>query len=390
MLLSFGLVASLAPLMTVAASLDKISAEWGLSASQSGWLGGIFFAGYAAAVPILARATDHIDGRRLYFGCSLLGAAASFVFAVGADGPATALLLRFLGGIAVAGVHMPGLNLLMERVEPSRQARASAVYTSCYAAGNAGSFLLGGLVDAAFGWRASFAVAGIGPLIALGALAWLPSPLPRAQIKSGPSAAGSLYNRDLIAYVVAFAGNTWEVFAVRVWFVAYLSWTLRLPGNHIATPPLGVISAAAAFLGVPVSIVMATAAERWGRRRIIPAICAVSVIVCLALAYTAGGPSWVVLGLMVAVQITSFADVGALGSGVVAAADPQRRGAALALYAFVGFLTGFLGPVIFGVALEGFGGMLSARGWQAAFLATALGSVIAAVAVRLTRHAPAT
>jgi hypothetical protein len=41
-----------------------------------------------------------------------------------------------------------------------------------------------------------------------------------------------LQNRSLIAYVAAFAGNTWEVFAVRVWFVAYLAWVLSLPGNR--------------------------------------------------------------------------------------------------------------------------------------------------------------
>ena len=61
----------------------------------------------------------------------------------------------------------------------------------------------------------------------------------------------------MIYYVAAFAGNTWEVFAVRVWFVAYLAWLLRLPGNHIPLPPLGLVSGLASLAGVPVSMVMA-------------------------------------------------------------------------------------------------------------------------------------
>ena len=36
-----------------------------------------------------------------------------------------------------------------------------------------------------------------------------------------------------MAYVLAFAGNIWEVSAVRAWFVAYLAWTLSLPGNDL-------------------------------------------------------------------------------------------------------------------------------------------------------------
>jgi len=39
-----------------------------LNASESGWIGGIYFAGNATAVPFLASATDRMDGRWLYVG----------------------------------------------------------------------------------------------------------------------------------------------------------------------------------------------------------------------------------------------------------------------------------------------------------------------------------
>ena len=74
-LLSFGLVANLATQMTFAATLHEIATEWALDASQSGWIGGIYFAGYAIAVPFLASATDRTDGRWLYAGGAVLGAA---------------------------------------------------------------------------------------------------------------------------------------------------------------------------------------------------------------------------------------------------------------------------------------------------------------------------
>src|ERR1700693_5754488 len=128
-LLSIGLVANLATLMTFAATLPEIAADWSLTASESGWIGGIYFAGYAVAVPFLASATDRMDGRWLYIGSALLGAVASFAFAAFAHEFVLALVLRFLGGIGLAGVHMPGLNLLMDRTDRPFQGRAAGIYT---------------------------------------------------------------------------------------------------------------------------------------------------------------------------------------------------------------------------------------------------------------------
>jgi MFS family permease len=381
-LLSFGLVANLATQMTFAATLHEIAVDWSLNASESGWIGGIYFAGYAIAVPFLASATDRMDGRRLYVASACLGAIASFAFAAFAHGFVVALILRFLGGIGLAGVHMPGLNILMDRVERSYQGRAAGIYTSSYAAGSAGSFLIAGVVDAAFGWRATFIAAGIGPLLSICVIALLP--IRSIQKNSGrprPPFRALLRNRSLLAYVVGFAGNTWEVFAVRVWFVAYLSWTLSLPGNHIWLPVLGLVAGAASLLGVPASVVMAEVASRRGRRRVIITICLISVGTCLALSATVGASIWLVLPLLVLVQITSFADVGALAGGAVAAADPAQRGAALALYALSGFTTGFLGPVAVGTVLDWFGGAASVSGWRAGYLVIAIGSAVAAWAV---------
>ena len=323
-----------------------------------------------------------MDARWLYIGSALLGAAASFAVAVFAHGFVLAMILRFLGGIGLAGVHMPGLNLLMDRIDRSVQGRAAGIYTSSYAAGSAGSFLIAGLVDAAFGWRATFVAAGIGPLLSICALGLLPVPSTRRVFgRQLPPFRALLRNRALIGYVAAFAGNTWEVFAVRIWFVAYLAWVLRLPGNHISLPPLGVVSGVASLAGVPVSMVMAEIAARRGRRSVVIGICLISVATCLALSATAGGSIWIVLPLLVLVQITSFADVGALAGGAVAAADPAQRGAALALYALAGFTTGFLGPVAVGNVLDWFGGAASPSGWVAGYLVIALGSAAAAGAV---------
>lgn len=380
--LTFGLLANLVPLATFAAVLPEITSDWSLSASEAGWIGGIYFAGYAASVPILVSATDRFDGRWVFVGCSLLSGVASFTFAGLADGFWVALGLRFLSGVALGGVHMPGLKLLADRIAGRAQARGSAMYSASYSLGAAGSFLLAGVVDAAFGWRATFTASGIAPLLAIVAITLLP---PASQ---PPPARAIIFDfqpvlrdRALMAYVLAFAGNIWEVSAVRAWFVAYLAWTLSLPGNDLHLPALAVISGLASLVGFPVSIGIAEAALRHGKQ-VIVATCLASVVVCLALAATAGGSILVILPLLVLVQITSIADAGALASGAVAVSDPARRGTALAAFAFIGYTAAFVGPVAVGVALDQFGGAGSAAGWAAAFAVMALGSTAAACAMR--------
>jgi MFS family permease len=386
-LLSFCLVANLVALMTFPAVLPEVSADWQLSASEAGWIGGIYFAGYAVTVLFLVGATDRFDGRWIVAGSSLLGAGASFAFAGLADGFWPALAARFLGGIALAGVHMPGLVLLTQRVRGPKQARSVSIYTSSYALGSAGSFLVAGIVDAVFGWRAIFLAAGIGPLLAIAAVGCL-SPASAQRMPAGPilDFRSVLANRAFMAYVLGFAGNTWEVFGIRVWFVACLSWTLHLPGNELDLPSLSVISGLASLAGVPASIVVAELATKWNRSRVIIATCAVSVAVCVALAATAGGPIAIVLTLLILLQVTSFADVSALGVGAVMMSDPERRGAALAVYALAGFTTGFLGPAAVGLSLDWFGGIDSHIGWTAAFLTMSVGSTAAAAAIWMSRH----
>src|SRR5262249_41891751 len=69
-LLSFALMANLMPLATFAAMMPAIDRSWGLNASEAGWIGGIYFAGYAVSVPMLAGATDRLDARWIFVGSS--------------------------------------------------------------------------------------------------------------------------------------------------------------------------------------------------------------------------------------------------------------------------------------------------------------------------------
>ena len=81
-----------------------------------------------------------------------------------------------------------------------------------------------------------------------------------------------------------------------------------------------------------------------------------SALAGIALASAAPLHWAVVLALLTVVFDAGDGGLGTLTAGLVAAAPPELRGAAMGLYSLVGFAGGMLGPVVFGAALDAAGG----------------------------------
>jgi hypothetical protein len=93
-----------------------------------------------------------------------------------------------------------------------------------------------------------------------------------------------------------------------------------------------------------------------------------------------------VLGLLILQGATSYGDAGAINGGVVAAAAPEIRAAALALFGLTGFTSGFLGSLAVGLALKFAGGVTEPSAWFWGFGVMALGSVVAAISMAGDRN----
>ena len=151
---------------TYPALLPVLRSGWGLSNAAAGLVGGILFFGYVGSVPVLTSLTDRIDARRIYLGSCLLAAGGSAAFALFADGFIGAMIAQALFGVGFAGIYMPGLKAMSDRIDEGLQSRATALYTSLSGFGLAGSYFLAGFVSAHASWRLAFAFATLGPLFA--------------------------------------------------------------------------------------------------------------------------------------------------------------------------------------------------------------------------------
>ena len=150
------------------ALLPTFQAEWKLSNTAAGWISAGYYAGYMLSVPVLTGITDRIDARKIMGWGAFLGALTAIGYAVVAEGFWSALSLRFLSGVSLAGIYMPGLKVVSDHTEGTLQSRFVSFYTASFSIGASLSYLLAGEINALFGWRWAFAASSIGTAIALG------------------------------------------------------------------------------------------------------------------------------------------------------------------------------------------------------------------------------
>jgi MFS family permease len=377
--LCLALVLNMAGTMTFPALIPTFIAEWSLTNSEAGWIGGVAFAGYVAVVPFVMGLTDRIDARRVLVAGTLVCALSAVGFAF-AGGFWSAVLYRALGGIGHAATYMPGLKALTDRVEGPSRGRYQSFYTASYSIGSSLSLLQAGLVAGWFGWPAAFVTAGLLSFLALPLLL-----LPVRRHDPPPAEGGRrpglldlrpvLAQREAMAYVLAYACHCFELFGFRTWLVAFLTFAAAHNAAGLGEAGITLIATVVITLGLPSSILGNELATRLDRRRTLIVYMSASALCALVLALSTGALLWPLVLLVAVYAVLVMADSASLTVGAVAAARPDRRGATIAVHSFLGSLSALMSPLAVGLALDLGGGIDRPAAWSTAFLV--LGGVVA-------------
>ncbi|TCC29854.1 MFS transporter [Kribbella sindirgiensis] len=332
-LATFALLYSTQPL------LPQLVDAFHVSPSQSAF--SVSFATFGLGLALLiAGPASEVLGRTNLMRWSV---AATSVFALlSAFAPTWHLLLalRGLQGIAMAGLPAVAMAYLREEVHQDSHARASGLYIAGTAVGGmAGRLIAGGLSDLG-GWR--FATAGIAAVgVLCAAVVWLLLPASR---NFHPSAARphDLFRvlRDpalLALYGIAAT-------AVGAFVAVYNGAVFRLSGSpyELSAGAAGLVFCVY-LLGSAGSATAGTLADRYGRRKVVPIGC---LITLAGVAITLAAPlPLIVLGL--AVMTAGFFAVHGVASGWVPArahASGVGTGQASSMYLF----SFYLGSSVFG------------------------------------------
>ena len=363
-------ILGLAGFSLVPALLPQFIATWSLSNIQAGWFAGIMSGGYMIGVLPLVALTDRAPARTIFLISSALSALSSIGIAL-SNSLLPALLWRAVGGVALAGMYMPGLRALTDGMSGATRARAAAWYTSSFALGSSLSFLLG-QAGLRWDWHYAFLVSGaLGAVAVL--LAW--AVLPRRNTASFAGTANAmpsfrrvLGHRDVLALVVGYTATIWGTAGLRQWIVVFLAFCAADQGGSAGQDwSMLTVGALVGILGVPASLCGNELSLRLGLRATAMGVFLVSALVNALFGFSAALPYGVVVVLAVAAGFIVQGNFSNLTSGLLAVAEPSLLGATVAVYSCIGFAGGFVGTLLFGITLDFFGGTSQLAAWVLAF-----------------------
>jgi predicted MFS family arabinose efflux permease len=236
----------------VAAVIEPIKHSLGLTDTQLGIIGTGFIIVYALTSPIFGTLGD----RRARPPLIALGVAI-WSLATGLAGFArgfwTLFIARSTVGVGEAAYGTIAPAILSDLFPIERRGRVFAVFFSAIPIGSAMGYVLGGLADHHFGWRAAFWLAGF-PGLLLSLLVLSVKDPPRGQQDAHtPRVSGNAYrdllrNRPYVLAVLGYAAYTFALGGLGFWMPAFLE-RARGMSRSDATVTFGVMVMVTGFVG---------------------------------------------------------------------------------------------------------------------------------------------
>jgi MFS family permease len=378
----------------VSALFESLKAsELRLSDAQLGSLMSAFLIVYTFAAPVFGALGDRRGRPRLIaFGVflwslatALSGLAGSFLALVAARGSV---------GIGEAAYGTIAPSLLSDYYPAARRGRVMAIFFCAIPVGSALGYVLGGLVDQHFGWRAAFFVAG-GPGLLLAALCLLlrdplrgsqdvaagattapgapaaPSVTTAPRGATGPGAAttprgpsapdepptpgaptapglldpslgpatrrtyrGLLGNRPYVLTILGYAAYTFAVGGLAAWMPAFLERVRGMPRAE-ATVSFGAIIVITGFTGTFIGGWVGDWCAKYSKAAFLW-LCSVSALVAAPFvwaALTTVSPARYLVYMVIA-QLLIFLSTGPVNAAIVNSVKPLERASAVAFGIF--------------------------------------------------------
>ncbi len=214
----------------LAAVLPRVIAELHLSDFEGGAMATVFLIGYFVTSPFFGALGDRGNRKVLI----ALGVALWSLATVGSGLATSALMLfaaRALVGVGEASYATLAPTIIDDLAPPARRGRWLAVFYLATPVGSALGYLLGGAIEHAYGWRATFLVAGV-PGVLLAVLCLFIQEPQRTGPRPPPvlRSLRELWARPLyVRCVMGYCASTFAVGGFAFWAPTYLFRAYALP-----------------------------------------------------------------------------------------------------------------------------------------------------------------
>ncbi|MDQ1708006.1 MAG: hypothetical protein QOJ88_1217, partial [Pyrinomonadaceae bacterium] len=366
---------------SAAAVVPQLRHEWQLTEASAGWLTIAVQLGFVAGTLLSAflNLPDVLSVRYLFAVSAVAGAVTNAVFGLYAHEAQTAIVLRFLTGMFLAGVYPPGMKIMATWFQRSR-GMALGVLVGALTLGKASPYLLNGLGSS--NWRHNILfvslLALVGGLIVLLFVSDGPHALPAARF-DWRQALAVFRNRGVRLASLGYFGHMWELYAMWVWIPVMIRASLAVSRQ----PP--VMAEVASFLvigcGALGCVVAGLLADRLGRTVVTSWAMAISGSCCLLIGFLFGGNPLLLLLVAAIWGASVVADSAQFSACITELGDPRYVGTALTMQTCLGFL-------LTTISIELLPLFVKAIGWQYAFTILAPGPLLGVLAMLRLRRLP--
>ncbi|ADU28851.1 MFS transporter [Evansella cellulosilytica] len=376
LLLSVAMVWTMTTWFSMTAVLPELTELWSLTSTQGSLVTIMVQAGFVVGSLLSAflNLPDRLDLSRMFFGAALVAGFATIATALFSSSYASALIFRFLTGVALAGVYGPGLKLMATWFKV-RRGMALGFVVGALTLGSASPHLFRGFSVGS--WEIVLMVSGLASILA-GLLVVFtvnngPYPLPKAPFD--PAAIPRALRHTPVRLAnYGYFGHMWELYAMWAWFGLFLLNSLQTSG--VENPSslasfLTFIVIAAGFFGAWFGGMIA---DKFGRERLTLWSLATSGSIALLIGFFYGKSIWIIVILGIIWGISIIADSAQFSALITEHADQRFVGSVLTFQLAVGFaitmIVILLVPVLEAIV-----------GWQYAFLLLVPGPVLGFLAM---------
>jgi MFS family permease len=379
-LLAFVVLLAMSVWFSASAIVPQLAQEWGLQAATLGWLTMSVQLGFVAGALLSAilNLADRYPAPWVVGVSSFMAAFATAAIAVWSDSVASVVVLRFLTGVALAGVYPPAMKI-MSSWSRKRRGFNIGLLVGALAVGSGVPHLIGAF-SASIPWREL--------MIWTAVLAALAGAVAMSAVRTGPfTVRGTAFHwkhalqgfqrRGARIANVGYFGHMWEIYAVWAWAPIVLLSSWEAQGWPVSGARLSAFGMFAA--GGLACILAGRVADVRGRLSVTNVSLAVSGGCCLIVGFTYGHPG--VLTVMCLVWgFFVVADSAQFSAMVSEHTDPEWLGTALQVQTSIGFLITVLSLQIVPV-------MIDLVGYRWAFQVLAIGPFLALIYTMVTTKA---
>ncbi len=362
----------------IAPALER---DWHLTSAGAAWLVIMVQIGFVvgSAGAALLNLPDRIEPRLLIAGSALAAGAANLGL-LAATGLALALPVRFLVGVALAGVYAPAVRLVATHHERARGV-ATGVVVGALTLGSGSPHLVRGLGNVP--WQATIAMTSAMAVLAAASV-WTvrngPAAVPAPPLDVTAAARALARCRPLRLATLGYLGHMWELYALWSWLAVFFA------AAREAHRPGMAETGTVAFLAIGVAgllgaVAAGRLADRLGRTAITSAAMLLSAACCLASPLAFGTPLPVLVTVLLLWGASVIADSAQFSAAVTELAEPRFAGSVLALQLALGFTL-----TIASIRLVPLTAALV--GWRYALLPLAVGPLLGTAAMLRLRALP--